>query len=267
PAAPAPPSGFPLRFDIRILAPSSLRVENNLARIVASAELTLQGTYDRPLLFGRADIERGELTFEGNRYLVTRGSIDFTNPARIEPFFDIEAETRVRVPGQTYRVTIAVTGTADRISGSVSSDPPLPTLEVVALILGEGGADGIPELRALETGQEAQTLLRAGAARLLATPLASPVGRAVEQAFGVDTVQITPLLAQLTPESPNPAARVTIGKRLSSRVYVTYSRALGTSRPDEIILIEYDQSDRVSWILSRNEDRTFAIDVRVRHTF
>ena len=50
---------------------------------------------------GRAEIERGDVIFEGNRYLVTRGTIDFFNPSRIEPFFDIEAETRVRVPGQT----------------------------------------------------------------------------------------------------------------------------------------------------------------------
>ena len=71
-----------------------MRVENNIARIVSSADLTLAGTYDRPLLFGHATIERGELFFEGNRYLVTRGSIDFANPTKIEPFFDIEAETR-----------------------------------------------------------------------------------------------------------------------------------------------------------------------------
>ena len=89
---------IPLRFDIEVLVPSTLRVENNLARLVASADLQLRGTYDRPLLFGRAEVDRGEVTFEGRRYLVTRGNIDFTNPTRIEPFLDVEAETRVRVP-------------------------------------------------------------------------------------------------------------------------------------------------------------------------
>ena len=74
--------------------------------MVASADLTLRGTYDRPVLFGHADIERGEVTFEGRRYRITRGVIDFTNPSKIEPFFDIEAETNVRVSGQTYRVTV-----------------------------------------------------------------------------------------------------------------------------------------------------------------
>ena len=71
----------------------------------------LRGTYDRPLLFGRAEIERGEVTFEGKRYVVTRGTIDFSNPNRIEPFFDVEAQTRVRVPGQNYVVTLNAAGT------------------------------------------------------------------------------------------------------------------------------------------------------------
>ena len=42
------------RFDLEVIVPSTLRVENNLARLVASADLQLRGTYDRPVLFGRA---------------------------------------------------------------------------------------------------------------------------------------------------------------------------------------------------------------------
>ena len=34
---------------------------------------------------------------------------------------------------------------------------------------------------------------------------------------------------------------------------------------DMVVLLEYDQNDRVSWILSRNENRTFALDVRIRY--
>ena len=63
------------------------------------------------------------------------------------------------------------------------------------------------------------------------------------------------------------AARVTVGKRLSDRVYLTYSRSLSSSTRDQIILLEYDQTDRYSWLLSRNEDKTYAIELRVRRTF
>ena len=63
------------------------------------------------------------------------------------------------------------------------------------------------------------------------------------------------------------SARVTIGKRISDRAYLTYSRSLNSALNDQILLLEYDQSDRMSWILSRNEDQTYAIEVRVRHVF
>ena len=45
------------------------------------------------------------------------------------PFFDVEAETRVRVPGQTYRVTFRASGTRDRFAWDFSSDPPLSTVD------------------------------------------------------------------------------------------------------------------------------------------
>jgi translocation and assembly module TamB len=106
-AAGAVPSTLaPVRLDVHLLIPSTLRIENNLMRLVANADLQLRGTTERPAIFGRAEVERGDVEFEGRRYLVTNGSVDFTNPNRIEPFFDFEAETRVRIPGQTYRVTI-----------------------------------------------------------------------------------------------------------------------------------------------------------------
>ena len=66
-----------------------------------------------------------------------------------------------------------------------------------------------------------------------------------------------------------PGARLTIGKRISSRVYLTFSQSLSASSTtrDQVILLEFDESDRLSWVLSQNEDRTYALDVRVRHAF
>ena len=136
--------------------PSTLRIENNLARLVASADLQLRGTYDRPLLFGRAEVDRGEVMFEGRRYLVTRGAIDFTNPTRIEPFFDVEAESRVRVPGQTYRVIVSAAGTTDRLQPQLSSDPPLPAADVLALLFSDVAAEQDVELRAPAKRQRAR---------------------------------------------------------------------------------------------------------------
>jgi translocation and assembly module TamB len=273
PAGPvAPASTIPLRYDVRILAPSSLHIDNDQAQIVASSDLTLRGTFDRPLLFGRAEIERGDVRFEGRRYQVTRGSLDFTNPTRIQPFFDIEAETRVRVPRQTYRVTLRMTGTTDRMQPAFESDPPLAPIDILTLLFSDSAPSGDIELASLrQPNQREQDLLQARATRALTSALSEEVGRVVEETFRVDTFQITPMLLDPYQDtarlSLNPAARVTIGKRISDRVYLTYARSLSASSTDEIILLEYDQNDRLGWVLSQNEDRTYAIEVRKRHLF
>ena len=263
-----------VRFDVHLTAPSTLRIDNDQARIVASADLTMRGTLDRPLLFGHAEIERGDVEFEGRRYLVTRGSLDFANATRIQPFFDIEAETRVRVPGQTYRVTMRMAGTTERLQPQFTSDPPLQTLDILTLLFSDQAPSGDIELAGLQRPNEReQRLVEARATRALTGALTSEVGRVVEQTFGVDTFQITPVLGASDPYqasanlSLNPTARVTIGKRLSNRIFLTYARSLSSATRDQIILLEFDESESLSWVLSQNEDRTYAFEVRKRHAF
>ena len=80
---------------------------------------------------------------------------------------------------------------------------------------------GDVELASLrQPNQREQEILQARATRALTGALSQEVGRVVQQTFGVDSFQITPLL--MDPDqrarrgsSVNPAARVTIGKRIS----------------------------------------------------
>ena len=260
---------LPLRYDVQINAPSTLQVRNNSVQMTARANLQLRGTYDRPQLFGRAEVDRGEFTFEGKRYRIRRGSMDLANPTRIDPFLDLEMETEVRVPRETYRVTITLNGTFDRPVLTFDADPPLSEPEILALLFSDAAPGQDVELRQFGTTTPEQQLVRERATRALTGAVTSEVGRAVEQAFGVDTFQLTPSLLDPNTQSSrlDPGARLTIGKRLSDRLYLTYSRTLSSSTRDQIILLEYDQTDQFSWILSRNEDGTYALDVRMRRAF
>jgi translocation and assembly module TamB len=260
------------------VVPSTLQVSTNLLRLVASADLTLRGTYDKPVLFGRAEIGRGEVSFEGRRYRVTRGAIDFINPNRIEPSFDIEAETTVRVPGgptfsgQTYRVTVAASGTPERMNNlKFESDPPLPTADVLALLLSDvQRTDVAPEVRALRDPNQTQSdILKARATQALTSPISAEVGKVLQQTVGLDTFQLSPSFLDPNNASRiNPTARITIGKRISDRAFLTFSRSLNTTFNDQIIQLEFDTSDRLYWLVSRNEDQqTYAIEFRVRHAF
>lgn len=262
---------LPLSYDIAIRAPSTIRARNSLLQqVVARADVRLVGTFERPGLQGTIDLERGDVLFQGKRYQIRDATISFNNPNAIEPFFDLEAETRVRVPGETYRVTIRASGLDPFRTMTFTSDPPLPEYELLALLFSDIAPDRDVEFRQYQAGVTAQEqLLQQALTRALTSPVSSEINRALQEAFAVDSFQITPSLLDPNQEFTrlDPAARVTILKRINERTYLTYSRSLASTTRDQVIVLEIDQTDRLSWILSRNEDGTYALDLRVRRTF
>jgi autotransporter translocation and assembly factor TamB len=265
-----------LRYNIKVLAPGTVRLDNNLAKITARADLTLAGTYDHPALFGHMDIDRGQIRFEGNSFRITRGTIDFLDPARVVPLFNVEAQASIRAPGvdQPYTVTLTVSGTLDKsMNLDMNSDPPLPVRSIIGLVFGQAGT-GVtdPEVAALSpqaATQAEEALLRQGIVQVLAGGITGSVGRAVENAIGIDTVQISPSIGTSSADPLTPSARLILGTRISDRAYLTFSRSLSAASPggDQVIVLEYDQSDRLSFILTETGSSTFAIDFRFRRVF
>jgi autotransporter translocation and assembly factor TamB len=269
PATPADPdAGTPLLLDIQVSAPRTSFINTRTARIDGQVDLQVRGTFERPQILGTVEILGGEYIFNGNRYFVREGTVDFSNPDALEPVFDVAAETRPRVTGQTFTVNVHLSGTLAGLRVELTSDPWLPESDIVTLLFGGAPNYETAEQRALASSQELQQrMFQTAGAALLASALTSRVGDVFERTGALDTVQITPLLNNETAfQQLDPSARITLGKRISPRVYLTYSRTLNT-RQDEIILLEYDQSDRLSWVLSRNEDRSYALDFRLRYVF
>ena len=267
---PAGPSTttVPLRYDVQIIAPSTLQIRNQTLRLVAQANVRLAGTFDKPVILGRVEVVRGEALLEAKKFRITRGTIDFSNPNRTEPFFDIEAESQIRVPGENYRVTLRAAGPPNRLRNfELSSDPPLPEADVLALVFSNiAPGQELGQYRTDITPQ--QQLIRDRAVGALTGTLSSEVSRVAEKTLGT-TVQITPSLSDPNNLSARlePGARVTVFKRVSDKLSLTYSRSLTSSTRDQVILLEYDQTDQFSWTLSRNEDGTYALDWQVRRTF
>ena len=148
---PRPASAAACATTSRSTAPGTLKIDNNLATLQARADLTLQGSYAAPVVLGRAEIDRGRVYFQGNTYVIRRGTIDFTNPQRLDPLFDVEAETRVR----SYNVILKVNGTLERVYPTLSSDPPLSTVGILSLLAGAGGERGGVRAAAPERGPPA----------------------------------------------------------------------------------------------------------------
>jgi hypothetical protein len=256
------------QLDLHVRAPGTLRIDNNLATLGARADLQVQGSTRAPVITGRAEIERGQLYFQGRTYLVQRGTLDFVNPLRLDPLFDIEAETRIR----SYRVTLRVSGTLERVTPTLTSDPPLSSLQILALLAGQDESE-VANLTQSQARASQASLAAAGAATLAAGRLAESVGleREAERLFGLNRFSIDPSL--LRGAGSTPTARVTVGRRLTPDLNVLYSQDLrGTE--ERILAVEYNLSDRLSLLLTRTDpgraktgvERGWAFDVRIRQS-
>ncbi len=260
PAGPAGavPLASGLRYDLKLRVPGTLRIDNNLATLNARAELDVSGSYDQPVVTGRAEIERGRVYFQGNTYVIRRGSLELANAERIDPLFDIEAETRVR----SYRVTLRVNGTLERVYPTLTSDPPLSAVQILNLLAGADEAT-VSSLTQSQTDQA--RLAAAGAATLAAGKLSEDLGleRGAERLLGLNRFSIDP--AVVRSGVGGPTARLTVGKRITPDLGVQYSLDLRAAE-DRVLTIEYTLSDRLSLLLTQAEPGGLAFDVRLRQT-
>ena len=265
-SAVSPDEGVRLTTDIHITAPrSSLLIDNGSGtHIEGSGSLEYRAEGERSSLTGYIDLDRADVTWNANKFVIQSGKIRFDNPSRIEPNFDVAATVRPHAPGQTFDVGIRINGTASKLSLNLSSDPWLPEADIIRLLLGEApDVQRAAEVRSLSSSQDAAQLASMAAAQLLLSPLSSRVGTVLGDIPGAPTIFISPVFGNDIVTTAT--ARVIVGKQLSSKAYISYARTL--SPMTEFILLEYEQNERLSWILSRNEDRTFAFDFRIRHVF
>jgi translocation and assembly module TamB len=249
--------GGGLRFDVKVRIPGTLTVDNNLATLRARADLTLQGTDSDPVIVGRAEIDHGRVYFQGNTYIIRRGTIDFSDPRKIDPRFNIEADARVR----TYRVTLKVNGTLERVYPTLTSDPPLTALQILNLL---AGADE-NTVAGLQTQADQARLAATGAATLAAGKIAEEVGleRGAERLLGLNRFSIDPSVVR--GGLSNPTARITLGKRITPDLGVQYSFDLRGSQ-ERILSLEYTLSDRLSVLLTSSQTDGVGFDVELRHS-
>ena len=98
-----------VRLSLHVEGGNNITIQNPLADVEARVDIDLKGTVDEPAVTGHVEASGGSLLFQGNRYTVTRGNIDFVDPLRIQPVIDLEAESQVR----DYRVILSITGRGD----------------------------------------------------------------------------------------------------------------------------------------------------------
>ncbi|MBA3515012.1 MAG: translocation/assembly module TamB domain-containing protein [Pyrinomonadaceae bacterium] len=257
-------TGAVLFNDLRVEGRNALIVRNNLADLVGSVSLQLNGPAKDPVISGRISATSGTLNFRNDRYEITRALMDLPPRRNADPILNLQAESQIR----GYRVTVNLTGPLSQPQASVSSEPALPQADVVALIT----------TGQLSTGESSASILSQsglGTATSLLTDalINAPAQRATSKLFGLSRFEINPVIGGRTGSTPS--ARLTVGKRINKNLSVTYSTNVA-SDPNQILAVEYRVSDRLSFIAQYEQASTrrltsrndaFSFEIRFRKRF
>jgi len=249
-----------VRFDVRLHG-EGLSVRNNLIEATfhiddATQPFRLVGTNQLYGLVGAVVIDHGQMRFRRSVFDVTRGVVTFDSPWKVDPRFDVVAETEVR----DWRITLIASGRRDDLRLVTTADPDLAEDDIVLL------------LTVGMTREEAELVGAGGAA-------AGALAEVFDEALGVSerVGRYVPIFDQMrltteySPRTGRSEPRIAIGKRISDQVRIEASSALTDTR-DFRAVFSYEVTDQLSLegVYDNNNDQQFGnvgADVRWRIEF
>ncbi|MFL6195619.1 MAG: translocation/assembly module TamB domain-containing protein [Thermoanaerobaculia bacterium] len=246
------------QLNLAIRGDDALRVRNNVADLQGDVNLVVRGTLARPVVFGDVEIDPGgTLIYNDNQYEVQRGELAFSNPNKVNPVIDLVAQTEV----QGFNITLNLGGTFEQPRVRFSSDANLADLEIVSLIAGgQRPTEGLAPPPTPGDEDVAPNLL---ARQLLYGQAASAISQRVSSIFRFDRFRIDPVVEAGQPVS---GIGVTVGKRLSRDVFVTYSTE-PTSNRQYIVQVEWRLRKNLTLVLTQAGDGTYAVDAQWQRRF
>ncbi|MGN6735983.1 MAG: translocation/assembly module TamB domain-containing protein [Candidatus Binatia bacterium] len=230
-------------LDVSLRAPRNLWIRHPDLVAEISGNLRATKKPDSEVdLTGRIDIVRGSLVFQGRRFQLTRGSVQFTGGGKINPTLDIAAEYKV----PEYDVEIVLTGTAQKPSLTLSSQPRLDQADILAVLL---FGRPVNSLNQSQRGSVQQSALNI-ASGFVAGKLAS----SVTQALGLDTLGLD------VGEVDASGGRIGFGHYVGDKTYFSVSQELSGQHGQDVSL-EYQIAPNWKIGTSRSTSGSNAIDL------
>jgi translocation and assembly module TamB len=247
---PPPTSGLStiLKLNIALQSTNEVNLVSRTLSVNGSANLRITGTAADPVVLGRVNINDGDVIFQGNRYVVNGGTIDFINPNETQPVVNLNLSTTIK----NYDIQMRLWGPADRLHTNYSSDPALPPADIINLI-----AFGTTTEAAAANPQPGNL----AAASALASQVSGQVTSRLAKATGISQLSIDPELGG-EGSNQNPGARIAIQQRVTSNIFVTFATDVNSAQ-DQEIKVEFKVSPRLSINLVRDQNGGFAMDAQL----
>jgi translocation and assembly module TamB len=202
------------------------------------------------VILGRTNITGGDLIFNGNRYVLEGGSIEFVNPVETEPVVNLAASTTINA----YNINLRMHGPVSQLQTTYNSDPSLPPVDIINLI-----AFGKTTEASAQNTQSASM----SAQSTIASGLTNQVASRVSKIAGISQLSIDPGLGG---GGQNTGPKIAIQQRVTGNLFVTFASDLtGTQR--EQIQVEYHLSPKWSVSGIRDQNGGFGFDAKARKDF
>ncbi|HEY1767471.1 MAG TPA: translocation/assembly module TamB domain-containing protein [Terracidiphilus sp.] len=253
-AAPAS-QGFSQNMDLNIAVHSTNNVNlvSRTLSIGGSANLQVRGTAAQPVILGRVNLSGGDIILNGNRFVLSGGTVQFVNPSETEPVLNLSLNTTI----QEYKIDLRFNGPVDQMRTEYSSDPALPQADIIHLLAFGQTTEAAAAAPPTSTGQEAESLV--------ASQVSSQVTSRISKIAGISQLSISPVLAGSSQQGPA-GATITIQQRVTGNLFVTFSTNVATTQ-DQTIQGQYQISPRVAISATRDPNGGFAVDTLIKKSW
>jgi len=204
---PGSKQGLELRFDLGVDGPGKIFVRGRGLDSEWKCELHIAGTAPEPVITGNLSVVRGRFSFLGKRFGIQRGTIAFNGAYPPSPVADIVTEARAT----DITAQLRLSGSLKNPKLTLTSDPQLPSDEILSRLLFGRALGAITPFQALVLADAARTLAGGGSLGLLDQ---------TRSALGIDQLEIK------SGGEETDQATVGAGKYLSDKVYLEVEQGL-----------------------------------------
>ena len=253
---PPPTEGFSqnLNLDVDVQSTGGINLVSRTLSLQATSNLHVRGTAAEPVILGRVNLNGGDMIFNGNRFILQGGTIDFVNATETQPVMNVSVKTTI----QQYDLQLQLQGPMDHLHTNYTSVPALPPSDIINLL-----AFG----QTSEASAANPTPGNLGAESAVASQVSSQVTSRVSKIAGISQLSIDPILGgDSQGSSTNPGARITVQQRVTGNIFVTFATDV-TDTQNQVIQLQYQMSPRVSFSGSRDQNGGFGFDTRIHKTW
>jgi translocation and assembly module TamB len=253
--SPPPTGGISqnIQLNLSVHSANNISLASRTLSVNGTANLQVRGTAAQPVILGRINLDGGDLIFNGERFILNGGTIQFVNPSQTQPVVNIALNTTI----QEYSINLRFSGPVDQLHTEYASDPALPAADIINLLAFGKTTEANSANAATPANQQA--------ASLVASQVSSQVTSRISKVAGISQLSINPVLGGSSTQGP-PGANVTIQQRVTGNFFFTFSSNLASTQ-NQTIMGQYQLTPRVAVSATRDQNGGFAFDTTIKKTW